>query len=302
MNELHILNTLLPDLPRNESVIVGAGDDCAVLDAGGGRKLLAAVDQLIGDVHYYADRTAPESAGAKLVKRNLSDIAAMGGLPRWALLTLAVNGRDDDWLLRFSHAVAAEAASYGVMLVGGDLAAMPPSCRGEVAALTIIGETPPDGSVLLRCGASPGDELWVTGTLGNSLGSGHHLRFRPRLEEGRFLTEHRISRCAIDISDGLLLDAARVAESSGVCMRIDASLLPLRRGAHASDALSDGEDYELLFSVPHRLGASLSASWPGCLAPVTRIGSVMARRDGLKVCDADGNDWFKQEKTGYVHQ
>ena len=139
MNELHLLHTLLPELPVDASVPVGPGDDCAVLDVGNGEQLLAAVDQLIGDVHYYTDGTAPEAAGAKLLKRNLSDIAAMGGIPRWALLTLASGGRDDDWLLRFARTVAREAAAYGVLLVGGDLAALPQSGRGEVATLTILG-------------------------------------------------------------------------------------------------------------------------------------------------------------------
>ena len=302
MNELHLLKTLLPELPVDASVPVGPGDDCAVLDGGGGERLLAAVDQLIGDVHYYADRTAPEAAGAKLLKRNLSDIAAMGGTPRWALLTLAAGGRDDDWLLRFARAVAREAAAYGVLLVGGDLAALPRTCRGEVATLTILGAPAADQALLLRRNAVPGEDLWVTGTLGNSLESGHHLNFRPRLEEGRFLAEHGFSRCALDLSDGLLLDAARLAEASGVCVEIDAALLPLRRNASPRNALCDGEDYELLFTVSPDRSPALAAAWPEHFAPVTRIGRILAAGNGLKVCDPEGNDWMKQERTGYVHQ
>ncbi len=302
MNELHLLHTLLPELPVDASVPVGPGDDCAVLDVGNGEQLLAAVDQLIGDVHYYTDGTAPEAAGAKLLKRNLSDIAAMGGIPRWALLTLASGGRDDDWLLRFARTVSREAAAYGVLLVGGDLAALPQSCRGEVATLTILGTPGAHQSLLLRRNAVPEEELWVTGALGNSLESGHHLTFQPRLEEGRFLAQHGFSRCALDLSDGLLLDAGRLAEASGVCVEIDATLLPLNHNACPRNALCDGEDYELLFTVPPDRSPALVAAWPAEFASITRIGRILPAENGKKVCDPEGNDWMKQERTGYVHQ
>ena len=141
LEELKILAALLPELKPDASVPVGPGDDCAVLKFPGasGVELLAAADQVARNIHYTSD-TPPELAGAKLLKRNLSDIAAMGGTPRWALLTVAAGGRDAEWVLRFCRGVAACAGEYGVALTGGDLAGL--SADTEVAALTILGEVP----------------------------------------------------------------------------------------------------------------------------------------------------------------
>ena len=181
MDELKILSGLLPELAQNSSVAVGPGDDCAVLLLPGGDvDLLAAADQLICDVHYTSD-TPPETAGAKLLKRNLSDIAAMGGRPLWALLTVAANGRSPEWLLRFCRGAAECGKKYGVPIVGGDLASLPP--RTEVGTLTILGEVP-RGKAVLRSGAKPGEAVYVTGEIGNSFDSRHHLDFTPRLAEG----------------------------------------------------------------------------------------------------------------------
>ena len=130
LQELEILKNLLPGLRQDDSVVRGPGDDCAVLALPGGSatELLAAVDQLARDVHYTAD-TPPELAGEKLLKRNLSDIAAMGGTPRWALLTVAAGGRDSEWVLRFCRGVSSGAEKYSVPVVGGDLAANGILCR-----------------------------------------------------------------------------------------------------------------------------------------------------------------------------
>ena len=140
LEELKILEKLLPELRQDASVALGPGDDCAVLKTGdAGTELLAAVDQLARDVHYTAD-TPPELAGEKLLKRNLSDIAAMGGTPRWALLTVAAGGRDGQWVLDFCRGVAGCAAKYHISVAGGDLAGL--KTDTEVATLTILGEVP----------------------------------------------------------------------------------------------------------------------------------------------------------------
>ena len=213
----------------------------------------------------------------------------MGGTPRWALLTVAAGGRNSKWVLRFCRGVAACAESYSVPLVGGDLAGL--DADTEVAALTILGEVPA-GEAILRSGARPGDELYVTGEIGNSFGSRHHLTFSPRLAEGTFLRGR--ATAMLDISDGLLLDARRLARASHVDVMIDAEAVPLRDGAELPDALSDGEDYELLFTSPCGIGEN----WRGDFAPLTRIGKVLP---GIgRVLDRNGNE-YHLERSGYEH-
>lgn len=290
LEELKILEKLLPELRQDASVATGPGDDCAVLKSpgGGGTELLAAVDQLARGVHYTAD-TPPELAGEKLLKRNLSDIAAMGGSPRWALLTVAAGGRDAEWILKFCRGVTRCAEKYAVPVVGGDLAGLGDDT--EVATLTIMGEVPA-GQAVLRSGARPGDALYVTGKIGNSFSSRHHLTFSPRLEEGKFLRGR--ATAMLDVSDGLLLDARRLARASQVDLAIDAARVPLRTGAELPGALSDGEDYELLFTAP----PELETKWRGDLVELTRIGWV---RPGTgRVLDGNGNE-YDRKRSGYEH-
>jgi len=295
LEELNILRQLLPSLPQNAGVVTGPGDDCAALAWTGGRVLLAAVDQVVGDVHYHRDATPPEAAGRKLMCRNLSDIAAMGGVPKWALLAVAAGGRGPDWVLAFCRGAAEAGARYGVAVVGGDLAGLPG--EGEVASLTILGEAE-EAKLLLRCGAKPGDALYVTGTLGNSLSSGHHLTFDPRLEEGKFLADNGFASAMLDLSDGLLLDAERLAEASRLRLRIDPGALPLRAGATREGALSDGEDYELLFTVPAGKEAELVRNW-NFMTKLTRIG--VAESGDPDILDLTGGSLLTGGKRGYEH-
>ncbi len=296
LQERNILKALLPTLGQFPGVAVGPGDDCAVLEIPGGNDLLAAVDQVIGRIHFDPAGTPPELAGAKLMKRNLSDIAAMGGVPRWALLAVAAAGREPDWVLAFCRGAAAAGASWGVPVVGGDLSGLPEP--GEVASLSILGEVP-KGRAVLRSGAKAGDFLYATGCFGNSFASGHHLTFRPRMEEGKFLGENGFAGSMLDVSDGLLLDALRLAESSGREFFIDPGRVPLRSGATPETALLDGEDYELLFTVPRERAAELETRWPGHFAPLARIGGVS---DGpARVVDPAGRILSEKKVLGYEH-
>lgn len=298
IDELNILDALLPELAMRADVALGPGDDCAVLDLGGGMLLLAAVDQVAGDVHYVATDTDPAAAGAKLLKRNLSDIAAMGGEPAWALLALAADGRRADELLAFCRGVAAAAQGYGVSLVGGDLAALAAGSRTELGSLTILGRIAP-GEIIRRSGAAAGDLLYATGCFGRSFESRHHLDFAPRLAEGRFLAAGAYADAMIDVSDGLLLDARRLAAASGVSIVLDPDAIPRRDEANLAAALGDGEDYELLFTVPAAREAELRAAWPAAFAPLTRIGAVTAGRPG--VVDPAGEDLSRRYRSGYEH-
>lgn len=297
MNELDIINSLVPLLPQHPDTIVGPGDDCAVISIGGEQFLLA-VDQLVSGIHYSPD-TPPELVAAKLLKRNLSDIAAMGGIPFCALLTLATNISSDSWLQSFFSAIAGEAGRFNIGISGGDIASLPPQSPPDslVATLTITGKMA-GLKPCLRSNAIPGQILFVTGCLGNSFASNHHLEFSPRLSEGRFIA-NGYSSCAIDISDGLLLDASRVAAASKTGIIIDTGLLPLRPGAGIQQALSDGEDYELLFTVPEELTARLLREWPFPNPPV-RIGHVCAAPPG-SVTDQHGNNLLSTRNTGFRH-
>ena len=190
---------------------------------------------------------------------------------------------------------AAEAGKrFGVSVIGGDLASLP--AEGEVASLTILGEADA-AAFTLRSGAKPGDLLYVTGEIGNSLASGHHLDFEPRLAEGRFLAENGFASAMLDISDGLLLDAERLAKASRLRLCIDPAAVPLRAGAERESALSDGEDYELLFTVPPGREEELKQVWK--LTKLTRIG--VAEPGEPDVCDCSGRSLLRNGKCGYEH-
>lgn len=291
MEELSFLNRLLPELHFGPNTVLGPGDDCAALDTGGPEWLLAAADHLIADVHFFSGSTPPDEAGAKLLNRNASDIAAMGGTPRWALLTLAANGCSNEELLQFSLGAAGAAEACGAALVGGDVSGLPQ--KGLSATLTILGTVPKD-ELVTRSGARPGEVLCVTGFIGNSLATGHHLHFRPRLAEGRILASGHFAGAMLDISDGLLLDAKRLSEMSKVRVELDPARVPLREGATLPEALSDGEDYELLFTVrPSRL-AELQKRLSFAV-----IGRIMEGTPSV-VVSPDGKDLLKGN-CGYEH-
>ena len=291
-SELELLKNLLPHLPGGDGMVVGPGDDCAVLALPGSSvELLAAVDQLIENVHF-TQKTGAAAAGTKLMNRNLSDIAAMGGRPRWALLTLAAGAdspHEEAWMLEFCRGAAAAGALHGVPLAGGDVAHQPGT--GFAATLTILGEVP-KGTAVLRSGAKPGDSLYVTGSIGNSFVTGHHLDFKPRLAEGEYLRTR--ATAMLDVSDGLLLDAGRLAAASEVDLLLDPYRVPLRAGAALPEALGDGEDYELLFTAR----AGLAASWPAPLVPIAEIGRVVSG-DGRVRNMTDGKIF--EGRTGYEH-
>ncbi len=220
----------------------GMGDDCAVLRPARGKELLT-VDPVVRGIHF-DDAVSARAAGAKLFKRNLSDIAAMGGRPRAALVALALDGRVSiAWLAAFFSGIARASVRWGVPVVGGDVTRLP---GAFVATLALAGEAP--GRVLTRTGSRPGDWIYVTGLLGRSVASGHHFRFEPRLAEGAWLARRREVRAMLDVSDGVAKDLAALTPR-GCEAALFADRLPRRRAASVRQALSDGEDYELLFSV-----------------------------------------------------
>ncbi|MBQ9503145.1 MAG: thiamine-phosphate kinase [Lentisphaeria bacterium] len=290
IDEIEILRRLPALLPLNGRISVGAGDDCAVINMPGKCQLLAAADQVIEKVHFLPE-TPPRLVGRKLMNRNLSDIAAMGGTPLTALLTVAAGEKDSRWVEELVSGAAEAGSVFDVPICGGDTAALPHD--GAAASLTILGEVP-RGTAVLRSGARPGDGVFVTGCIGNSFHSEHHLNFTPRLAEGAFLRP--LASAMIDISDGLLLDAMRLADASGVSVMLYPEAVPLRTGAVAPGAFSDGEDYELLFTSSH----DVPQMKPEKTAVITRIGQVVPRR-AAPVVTRDGRP-FTMENNGYVHR
>lgn len=243
----------------------GIGDDCAVLPATRGRQLIT-VDPVIYGRHF-DEAVPPRAVGAKLLKRNLSDLAAMGGRPTAAVLALTLDARvSRKWLEQFYRGLAACARTYGVPIVGGDIA----QADGIVAAsLTLLGR--PSGSrILTRTGTRAGDWIYVTGMLGGSLRSRHHYQFIPRLDEGAWLARQTGVRAMMDVSDGLAKDLHALMPRRTI-PALDPAVLPRRAGTTIAAALGDGEDYELVFTLAARSDrAAFERAWRRAF-PRTRL-------------------------------
>jgi thiamine-monophosphate kinase len=235
----------------------GMGDDCAVLpsssEAGPLPCGLATVDAVTLGEHFTAD-CPPELVGRKLVHRNVSDIAAMGGRPQWALLTLLSSGDLRlDWLDAFIAGVRNAAIALNMHIVGGDISAMPANLFSSVLTVHGYAKTP-----ILRSTAKVGDAIWVTGSLGGSL-SGHHLTFSARIEEGVWLAQNVPITAMMDISDGIAKDLPALLPKGSLgaleTQKIPVSQAALKLAGNQPDkalqaAFCDGEDYELLFCTP----------------------------------------------------
>ncbi len=316
MREDRFFAELFPRLGEfPEDLAVSPGDDCAAIRVGPGRLWLVAVDQVVGGRHYFLDgprAVAPERVGRKLLGRNLSDIAAMGGVPRFALTAAGMGpGQDPEWMQRFFDGIIETGREFGVSMIGGDLAGTP---NDAVAALTILGEVG-EAEVCRRSGARPGDCLFVTGVFGASLETEWHLDFQPRCREGRWLARSGAVRAMIDVSDGLFLDLERLCRASNVRAAIDPARIPTRvPGLDWRRAGADGEDYELLFAVSPEAAARLPRDWPFPETPLTRIGEcvnadsagshpALAGTAGAWVLGPDGRPLLPAEggPAGYDH-
>jgi thiamine-monophosphate kinase len=270
----------------------GIGDDCAVLPPSRGPHLIT-VDPVIYRRHF-DDSVPPRAAGAKLLKRNLSDLAAMGGRPTAAVLALTLDRRTSlKWLEAFYRGLAACARFYHVSIVGGDVA----QANGVVAAsLTLLGEAT-GKRVLTRSGARLGDYIYVTGNLGGSLRNKHHFQFSPRLAEGAWLARQPAVRSMMDVSDGLAKDLHALTPA-GASAALFASSIPIRRGADLRAALTDGEDYELVFTLAKSaVQPAFEQSWRRAF-PRTRLSLVgYFSRAGKLPVDALHLDAYR----GYEH-
>jgi thiamine-monophosphate kinase len=270
----------------------GIGDDCAVLRASRGPQLVT-VDPVIFGRHFDAS-VPPRAVGEKLLKRNLSDIAAMGGRPTAAVLSLTLDARVRlAWLEQFYRGLAACARRYRVEIVGGDIAQ---ATGALTASLTLLGETA-GGRAVTRQGARIGDWILVTGVLGRSVASGHHYRFTPRLAEGRWLARQPGVRAMMDVSDGLAKDL-RALTPPAAAPALTAASLPRRAGADVRAALTEGEDYELVFALSRHVDPAAFARLWKRKFPRTRL-TCIGRFVRLETLPADVLDLSAYH--GYEH-
>ncbi len=269
------------------SVLVGPGDDCAVVRTAHGDALLLTVDHLIEGRHFQgpvvvgphaAVGTPVELVARKALARSLSDVAAMGGTPVWSLATAAFPAGFDDALARaLFDELHRRAREWACPLVGGDTATL---AAGAALTLTttLIGTPHARRGPVLRSGARPGDGVWITGRVGGSLASGRHLTFEPRVPEGVWLCDvlGDSLHAMIDTSDGLGRDAGRIAAASRVRVEIDAPSVPLHADAGGvRQACAAGEDYELLFTTDAAGEHALrEGACPATGTRITRIGTV----------------------------
>lgn len=296
LGEDEVVRQLTQALPVDSSVVAGAGDDCAVLEYGrSGYYQLFKTDCLVQGVHY-APETPPDLVGRKALARALSDIAAMGGWPTQAVVTLVLSPSFHlSYAKDIYRGLAGVAREFGVSVVGGETS-RPASSSGKTAIISVslLGLVE-KGRCVLRSGGRADDQIFVTGTLGGSM-EGKHLQFQPRVWEGRWLSEHFKPSAMMDLSDGLAKDLPRLANQSGVGFQLVYGRVPKSPGCELAQALNDGEDYELLFTVPPDRAESLQTSWSRIFPnlPLTHIGWLCREEEsmGPEFNDAGGWDHF----------
>jgi thiamine-monophosphate kinase len=290
--------------------VLGVGDDGALIAPTPGQELVVSTDLLVEGTHFLAD-AEPEALGWKTLAVNLSDMAAMGAQPRWALLAAVLPAPTSDWIEAFARGFFACAESHGIDLIGGD------TTRGPRAfCVTILGEVPA-GKALRRDGAQAGDSIWVSGKPGRAALGLAHLQGRTRLAEPA-LTEclaalHRpqprialglalrgTASAAIDVSDGLLADLGHVLEQSKLAARLHIPNLPAA-GLERDCLLAGGDDYELLFTAAAGSDSDIAALAAKLELPLTRIGELVAGPPSeLVLCD-DSGSVITPARRGYDH-
>lgn len=296
-NEFDIISTYFPQTVDRADVILGPGDDCAILEAPADQQLISSIDSFVEGTHFLIS-ASPENIGYKSVAISLSDIAAMGGEPAWLMLSITLPKIDHDWLKRCCVGIQEIQKQYGVALIGGDLT------RGPLSFTTQITGYVPKGKAIKRSGAKPGDNIYVTGSVG---GAGYILqelfnnqsvdstlleRPTPRVEAGILLRD--IATSAIDISDGLAGDLSHILKASQVGASIYCDRLPLSEIIQhlpsekaCQFALSAGDDYELCFTAPEKKNDEVMGIFSNLHCPVKKIGQI-EKEKGLRVYDFQG--------------
>jgi thiamine-monophosphate kinase len=308
MNEFELIERLTKSLPTNPNVVTGAGDDCAVLDFGlPDQLLLFKTDAVVEGIHFTKEMP-PEKIGRKALARCLSDIAAMAGTPAAALVTIGLTKCfEPEFIGKIYDGMSALAGKNGVAIAGGETTANP---GGVFISIALLG-TVARGKQILRSGAMAGDAVFVTGELGGSP-AGKHLEFEPRLREARWLAEHFSIHAMIDLSDGLAGDLRHILKASGVGAELLKTAVPVSRAAKLrartsapakpafAAALTDGEDFELLFTIAGGDAVKLLDAWKKTFSGLrlSCIGKIVAGR-GVAIRDKNGVRTLNDH--GYVH-
>jgi thiamine-monophosphate kinase len=308
MNEFELIAQLTKSLPTNETVLTGAGDDCAVLDFGLPDKLfLFKTDAIVEGIHFTREMP-PEKIGRKALARCLSDIAAMAGTPSAALVTIGLpKNFDAEFVAKIYDGINSLAKKSSMAIVGGETTTNPERILISISLLGIVAR----GKQVLRSGAKIGDAIFVTGELGGSLAE-NHLEFEPRIAEASWLAEYFSIHAMIDLSDGLAGDLRHILKMSGVGAELLKSAIPVsreaklaaRKGSSAKPAfvaaLTDGEDFELLFTVASRDAVKLLDAWKRHFPKLKLncIGKIVSG-EGILIRDKSGSHKFNGD--GYVH-
>ncbi len=309
--EFDLIARIRARVATRADVVLGIGDDAALLAPPPGRQLVVTADTLNDGVHFPRG-TSPADVGWKALAVNLSDLASMGAEPAWCTLSLSLPQSDPAWIEGFLDGFLDLAGQHGIALVGGD------TTRGPLSiAVTAMGLVEP-GRALRRDGARVGDEVWVTGTLGDAAGGLALLdrepvpalrarldRPTPRVAAGRALAG--IATACVDVSDGLLADLGHVCARSHVAAHLDVDALPasaaLREAFGEADRIalqaSGGDDYELCFTAPADAGADIDAVSAQLGLRFTRIGRIVAG-EGVHPVDAKSQPW-SSPRRGYDH-
>ena len=272
--EDQLVSLLTKGLPQSARTLHGPGDDCAVLQNHDSSSLtLFKTDCLVAGIHFTMD-TDPARVGAKALNRTISDIAAMGGQPTEALITLALPpDLPLSWPLGLYNGLRNAARRSHPGIAGGETSSLPKGAPPVISIALLGTVTPPH--LVLRSTGQPSHIIAVTGHLGGTI-AGHHLDFKPRLAEAQWLATHGPPSAMMDLSDGLAKDLPRLAAASRTGWHLLPDSIPRRRHCSTQQALSDGEDYELLATFPPDIGPDLSAAWRLQFpkTPLTAIGTL----------------------------
>ena len=285
-------------LSASADVKCGIGDDAAVLRLNGRKDLLVTTDMILENRHFKLGEATAYQIGWKAMAVNLSDIAAMGAHPTNAVVSIGVPPRTRaEFLKKVYRGLLGAAGRFGVSIVGGDT-----NASGRwVICVTLLGEVD-RGKALMRSGAKAGDWIFVSGTLGGSGRSGKHLHFIPRIREANYLTSGFRIHAMMDLSDGLASDIRKICQESRVGAVLEERLIPKSsRMISLRQALSDGEDFELLFTLSPLDGARLlRARRQRGLAPFTKIGEAVSVKRGIQILRKQGR-FEKLTIKGYDH-
>ena len=293
MKELKFIEYISKRFSAKKPVIKGIGDDCAVMSYTKGKYLLLTCDMIIEGTHFSHD-TAPQDIAWKAMAVNISDIAAMGGVPKYALVSCGIPKRKNTkFLKRLTKGIEKITKKFNITVIGGDTN----TSQKVVLNVTLIGEVEKK-HIAKRSGAKEKDLIFMTGALGE--GKKKHLNFTPRLKEGRELVKNFKINSMIDLSDGLAVDVNRLASSSKVGVRIYKSLIPLSEKSEPLEkSIEAGEDFELLFTASEAESKKIAKKISERL-PVTLIGEVVNKRFGVKLIEEEGKESILKPR-GFKH-